>query len=275
MSAALREARTFAWAVLRLPQRLTRIIANPIRRPSSRRLRGRSTLRAREALIDLGTGPGVLARGFAPYVGRIVGVDPEPAMVAEARRSAEDAEIAFPVIEGRVEDLAADPGPFDLITVGRALHWMDRLATLAAFDRLLTAAGRVLICGSSTVSGRANPWRAAFDATMRSWGDGREGKHQRLYEHWFDGSRFAQVAEIKIAYAQAITPDDLVERALTRSTSSRAVLGTRVDAFRGRSSQRWRRSLPIQGARRSSRPRSWFSRRPDAADGTPGRVGES
>jgi hypothetical protein len=34
---------------------------------------------------------------------------------------------------------------------------MDRLVTLAAFDRLLTAAGRVLICGSSTVSDQANP----------------------------------------------------------------------------------------------------------------------
>ena len=39
------------------------------------------------ALIDLGTGPGLLALGFAPYVGRVVGVDPEPAMLAarEAR----------------------------------------------------------------------------------------------------------------------------------------------------------------------------------------------
>ena len=31
-------------------------------------------------LIDLGTGPGLLALGFAPYVDRITGVDPEPEM---------------------------------------------------------------------------------------------------------------------------------------------------------------------------------------------------
>jgi hypothetical protein len=67
---------------------------------------------------------------------------------------------------------------------------------------------------------------------MRSWGDGRERKHRRLYEHWFDGSRFTQVSEIKITHAQPVTPEDLVERALTRSTSSRAVLGPRVDAFK-------------------------------------------
>jgi ubiquinone/menaquinone biosynthesis C-methylase UbiE len=37
------------------------------------------------ALIDLGTGPGLLALGFAPYVGRVVGVDPEPGMLAAER----------------------------------------------------------------------------------------------------------------------------------------------------------------------------------------------
>jgi SAM-dependent methyltransferase len=189
-------------------------------------------LAGREALIDLGAGPGVLALSFAPYVDRIVGVDPAPAMVAEARRAAAEAGIAFPVIEGRAEDLSADLGPFDLITVGRALHWMDRLATLAAFDRLLAPEGRVLICGPSAVP-EVNPWRAAFDAVMRDWGDGREGRHRRLYEHWFDDSRFTRVAEIKITHAQPITLENLIERALTRSTSSRAVLGSRVDAFSG------------------------------------------
>ena len=33
-------------------------------------------LQGRETLIDLGTGPGLLALGFAPYVGRVYGVDP-------------------------------------------------------------------------------------------------------------------------------------------------------------------------------------------------------
>jgi ubiquinone/menaquinone biosynthesis C-methylase UbiE len=185
-----------------------------------------------EALIDLGTGPGVLALGFSPYVGRILGVDPEPAMVAEARRLSAEAKIVLPVIEGRAEDLPADLGPFDLMTIGRALHWMDRKATLDAFDRLLAPAGRILICGSRAVPGDANPWRAAFDGVMRAWGDGRDRGHRRVYEHWFDGTRFGRMAEIKIDHRQAITPEDLVERALTRSTTSRTVLGSRIDAFR-------------------------------------------
>ena len=53
-------------------------------RAVSRRLE----LRKEHRLIDLGTGPGLLALGFAPYVGRIVGVDPEPGMLAAARKAA-------------------------------------------------------------------------------------------------------------------------------------------------------------------------------------------
>src|SRR5580700_2534233 len=31
-----------------------------------------------ERLLDVGAGPGILAIGFAPYCGEVVGVDPEP-----------------------------------------------------------------------------------------------------------------------------------------------------------------------------------------------------
>lgn len=185
-----------------------------------------------EALIDLGTGPGLLALGFAPYVGRIVGIDPEPAMVAEARRAAAAARLEFPVIEGRAEDVAADLGPFDLVTIGRALHWMDRDATLATFDRILAPNGRILICGSSPFADELNPWRPAYESVLVSWGETREGRHHRLHENWFEDTRFVEVAKVTTIYRQAIGPQDLIERALTRSTSSPAVLGSRIQAFR-------------------------------------------
>jgi ubiquinone/menaquinone biosynthesis C-methylase UbiE len=159
-----------------------------------------------EALIDLGAGRGLLALGFAPYVGRLLGVDPERAMVAEARRAAAAANIALPMIEGRAKDIAAHLGPFDIVTIGRALHWMDREPTLAALDRILAPHGRILICGSPCVVGEANPWRATYDAVLRSWEDGIHRRlyetWRRIYETWFDGSRFGRIAEIKVSHAQ-------------------------------------------------------------------------
>jgi ubiquinone/menaquinone biosynthesis C-methylase UbiE len=176
-----------------------------------------------EALIDLGTGPGLLALGFAPYVHRLVGVDPEPAMLAQ--------KIALTLIEGHAETLPAGLGLFDLVTIGRALHWMEREATLTTLDRILARDGRILICRSSAVA-EDNAWREAYDSVLRSWGNARSGGRWKMAELFFDGTRFVRSAEIKVTHAHAITPQALVERALTRSTTSPAALGQRIEAFR-------------------------------------------
>jgi ubiquinone/menaquinone biosynthesis C-methylase UbiE len=189
-------------------------------------------LQDRETLIDLGTGPGLIALGFAPYVARVYGVDPEPAMAAEARRAAAKAEVDLQIIEGRAEDLAVEIGRFDIVTIGRALHWMEREATLKVLDRILAPGGRIVICGASARAGEANPWRAAYETTLSSWGESRLERHRQIYEHWFDGSPFAEIAEVKVSHRQDVTPEALVERALTRSTTSPAVLGPRLGAFR-------------------------------------------
>src|SRR5438034_9674651 len=101
-------------------------------------------------LIDLGTGPGLLALGFAPYVGRIVGVDPEPGMLAAASKAAANAGQDFRLIESRAEALPTDVGRFDVVTIGRALHWMATEPTSALFDRLVAPGGAILVCTSDS-----------------------------------------------------------------------------------------------------------------------------
>lgn len=192
----------------------------------------RLDLAGKEALIDLGTGPGVLALGFRPYVGSILGVDPEPSMLEMARANAAEADMEFPLIFGRTEDLPADIGPFDLITVGRALHWMDRPATIAVFDRILGADGSILICSASPEKQGANDWHETFETVSRSWGTGRGSSWRAVYEGWFDETPFEPEATIETLFTQPITPEDLFERALTRSSTSPAILGGRIEACR-------------------------------------------
>jgi SAM-dependent methyltransferase len=179
-------------------------------------------LSGREGLIDLGTGPGLLALGFAPFVARVVGVDPEPAMVAAARAS------GLQVVEGRAEDV--DLGVFDLVTIGRALHWMEREPTLAALDRMLAQGGRIFVCASR--NSKETPWRAAFDEVTQRYSEGGEARNHRAHQHFFDDSPFVAAGEVAVEHRQRISVDALVERALTRSTTSPAVLGDRVGAFR-------------------------------------------
>src|SRR5260370_5372734 len=102
-------------------------------------------LTRQHALIDRGTGPGLLALGFAPYVGRIVGVDPEPAMLAATKKAAAGASKAITLIESKAEALPSDVGKFDVVTIGRALHWMDVDAIAALFERLVAPDGTILV----------------------------------------------------------------------------------------------------------------------------------
>jgi ubiquinone/menaquinone biosynthesis C-methylase UbiE len=192
----------------------------------------------KHTLIDLGTGPGLLALGFAPYVGRIVGVDPEPAMITAARAAAERASRALTLIEGRAEALPAEIGSFEIVTIGRALHWMDRDATLALLERLVTPDGVVLVCSSHTAADGRNPWLDEYNRARRAWSEdswwseaGRAERTHRDLAAFFHGSRFHVTEPVMLDASHEIGVNDLARRVLTFSSSSPEVLGDRVEAM--------------------------------------------
>jgi len=195
------------------------------------KLAERLGLDGNERLIDLGTGPGILALGFASYVGSVLGVDPEAEMITVARANAAEAGVALPLIHARAEDLPADLGPFDLVTIGRALHWMERGPTIAVLDRLLTADGAILTTGSAPAKDGRNPWLEVVERVSRSWAPHDE-RVLSVYRTWFDDTPFQEIEEITHVFAETVTPEHLFARLLTRSSTSPAVLGDRVEDCR-------------------------------------------
>jgi SAM-dependent methyltransferase len=190
------------------------------------------------ALIDLGSGPGLLALGFSPYVGRIVGVDPEPAMIAAATAAASRASAALTLIESKTEELSGDIGSFDVVTIGRALHWMDREATLARFDTLVAPNGMILVCSSHSAMAEANPWLDEYNQARRAWSDANlwseSGSGARIHRGlaaFFHGSQFHVADAIEVKTSHDISVRDLARRVLTFSSSSPTVLGDRADAM--------------------------------------------
>jgi SAM-dependent methyltransferase len=195
-------------------------------------------LSERHALVDLGTGPGLLALGFASYVGRVTAVDPEPAMLAVARSAVARAGQAVRLIEGRAEDLPGDIGSFDVVTIGRALHWMDRASLGPLFARLVAPGGAIVVCASFSVRDSRNPWLEDYDTARRRWSDeellsgSRKGEqaHRNLGDV-LGPAGFDVIDAIRVETTQEVSASDLARRVLTFSSSSPAALGDKVDAM--------------------------------------------
>jgi SAM-dependent methyltransferase len=193
-------------------------------------------LSRQSSLIDLGTGPGLLALGFAPYVGRIVGVDPEPAMLDAARRAAASTGHALALIEGKVETLGPDIDSFDVVTIGRALHWMDREPTLARLDRLVARDGAIAICASFSATDGSNPWLDGYNDVRRRWSPaklweeaGRGTRTHRDLPAFFRGSAFQPTELVTVETSHTVSMEDLTRRTLTYSSSSPEALGENAE----------------------------------------------
>jgi SAM-dependent methyltransferase len=182
-----------------------------------------------QRLLDVGAGPGLLAIGFAPYCGEVVGVDPESAMVEAARAAAARAGVAATFIEGRFEDKAANLGAFDLVTIGRAIHWLDPNVAGKALDRVVKPPGRILVCHASSVEDGRNPWLGAFKAIRDRWRDDRP-KHDR--DLFFAGGPFVPRGTISVETACSVPVERLADRILSMSTSSLERLGDEAPAMR-------------------------------------------
>jgi SAM-dependent methyltransferase len=185
-----------------------------------------------ERLVDLGCGPAQLALGFASFVGSCTGIDPEPAMVDAARAQAAQAGVNLNLIPARVEELPDSVGRFDVVTIGRALHWMEPIATLRVLDWLVAESGWILTCSASPVAAPANPWLEPYNAVKAKWSKpAGEERYSKDAEQRFAGSRFNFVERIAVRFSHQVTIDDLIGRMLSRSTNSPAVLGEQVAEF--------------------------------------------
>ena len=182
-----------------------------------------------QRLLDVGAGPGLLAIGFAPYCKEVVGLDPEPAMIEAARMAAARAGVAGAFIEGRFEDKAASLAAFDVVTIGRAIHWLDPDPARMALDRVVKPRGRIVVCHASSVDDGRNPWLQAFMQVRNRWRTERPAFDR---DRFFAGGPFIPRRTIRVETAATISVERLADRILSMSTSSPERLGDDAPAMR-------------------------------------------
>lgn len=191
-----------------------------------------------DAVLDLGTGPGLLAIPFAAAGCRVTAADPEPAMLAAAGEAAHAAGVSLDLWLGGSGDLRSGMGPYRLVTMGRSFHWMDRAATLVMLEQLVSPDGAIALFHDDAPKTAENAWRDVLHGVADRYGRSAQAhvaEHQspdyRSHASYLLDSSFSVLDGLSVVIRRSITADEIVGRAFSMSTCSRAKLGERAAAF--------------------------------------------
>ncbi len=189
-------------------------------------------------VLDLGCGPGQLAIAFARLGAAVTAMDPDRAMLDLAQARAAEAGVILRLIEGSSFDLAPALGRFQLVTMGRSFHWMDREATLAALDAMIEPGGAIVLFSDERLEPPKPDWsalvgrlRAEFlperDAERRRRMSERQGCRAVLAR-----SAFSRPLDTRgVVLHRALTADAVVGAVYSHSDTSPDALGERRAAF--------------------------------------------
>ena len=190
----------------------------------------------RHSVLDLGCGPGVLARMFAPLAGEVVAMDPEPEMLAAAAEHC--AGLAnVQLVAGGSNDLAPSSGRFRLVAMGRSFHWMDRAETLRRLDTLVEPGGAVVHFHTHHADVPANAWTERFRELRRRYAGDRHDGPQEHGERWVRHEAFLLASPFRCVEAHSVfeertfDSDTLVDRVFSMSSTTRVLLGGRAEAL--------------------------------------------
>ena len=92
-----------------------------------------------QLVVDLGCGTGISTRVWATTAAKVVGVEPNPAMISQARRVGEAANVRYE--EGFASEIDVADGAAEVVTCAQAFHWMEPAPVLAEVARVLRRGG--------------------------------------------------------------------------------------------------------------------------------------
>lgn len=194
-----------------------------------------------QRVLDLGCGTGQIALPLSDRVAEVVAVDPEPTMLEQGRIAAD--RDGQGNITWQVGSAAALPelglGTFDLVTIGAAFHWMDRAATLATLEAMISPAGGLVIASGGKPPQTEPPaWQAAIDAVRTAWlgperraGSGTYTHPAERHEQLLERSAFAHIETVSWDWAVERDLDAIVGLQFSYSYCAPAYFGDDQPAF--------------------------------------------
>ena len=98
-----------------------------------------------QAVVDLGTGTGTLARGFARRGCRVVGLDPDARMLAAAQTLDREQRLEIAYLQANAEATGLASASAEVVAAGQCWHWFDRPRAIDEVVRVLRNGGKLVI----------------------------------------------------------------------------------------------------------------------------------
>lgn len=167
----------------------------------------------RDVVVDLGCGTGQLTVPMAARVRAVVGVDPEPDMLAQARRAAGDRGNVSWVL-GSAADVPAlgwALGTLGAVTIGQALHWMDHARLFGELAPLIRPGGGIAVVANGIPLWlQDTSWSRALRGCLEGWlghplvnACGTDSASQRRYRAALTAAGFS-VREVGVDYTDGL-----------------------------------------------------------------------
>jgi SAM-dependent methyltransferase len=200
-------------------------------------------------LLDIGCGPGIIALRLAHLFEEVVGVDPDPGMLEEARRESRQERVTTASwVQMRAEDLPAGLGTFRVITFAQSFHWMDRPKVAAAVRAMIEPNGAVVQIdpGRDGVAGQpatgphpAVPFdgidrlRRHYLGPDRRAGQGFRNTSPSGEDAIFQAAGFLPEVRLPVADHRVLdrTTDDLVAWVFSASSTAPHLFGDELNRF--------------------------------------------
>lgn len=109
------------------------------------RLASLGLCRSGTTVVDVGTGTGTLARGFARRGATVIAIDPDERLVHQARQLDAAASVSVDYRTGTAERIPLPTAIADLVTAGQCWHWFDGLSAAKEFARIAKPDGHVVV----------------------------------------------------------------------------------------------------------------------------------
>jgi SAM-dependent methyltransferase len=150
-----------------------------------------------QRLLDLGTGTGTLARGFARRGCEVTALDPSEPLLEQAKLLDQEAEVTIRYVVSKAEETYLPAASFEVVTAGQCWHWFDRPRAAQETRRLLVTGGQLVIAHFDWIPLPGNVVEATERLIEQHNPDWKMGGGTGLYPAWLHDIAVAGFLDIE------------------------------------------------------------------------------